>query len=281
VRAPGRQRLRDGHDRDAGGLRRLADAARDRRDRLAVVEEHAHLAVAHELRHRRDGGRGGLGPVLDRACERRRREVPQAGRVGQVAGHRLRVRNRGAGARAPDRRDRRQQRGEAAVEARERRVVLLLALRVGLGERALDPGGECRQPRHVVPEVRVRILAGNAEQVGDHHELVARSARGGRLELVHERVVAEPVLDRDLRPGDGEVVLQPGLEQVRVGVRIGEDRGDVDAVAAELPGDVPVGALGGDDVEPRGARAVAAARAGEDDDRREYENGSQTHRRVS
>ena len=61
-------------------LRRGADARRDRRDGLAVVEQHLdRVAASTSAVHRGDRLRRRLGAVLDRARERRRCEVAQTG----------------------------------------------------------------------------------------------------------------------------------------------------------------------------------------------------------
>ena len=106
----------------------------------------------------------------------------------------------------------------------------------------------------------------------------AALARRGVLELRHEGVVAEPVLDHDLRLRDRQARRRAGLEEVGVGVRVREDRRDRDVWAADLRRDVPVDVLRRDDVEPPGRPRGAAARRKERGSKGENDNGSHYHR---
>ena len=145
--------------------------------------------------------------------------------------------------------------GKAEVEAREPAAVGGGVRRVLAFESCGDRGGDVRELRDVVPEVRIGVGAVDAEYVGDGDH-VARLRRRGLLEAGHERVVAHPVLDHELRLRHGKGVLRPRLEEVRVGIRVGEDRADVDVRAADLAGDVGVDALGCDDAQ--GAAGLAS-----------------------
>ncbi len=126
--------------------------------------------------------------------------------------------------------------------------------RIDLGELGLQLLGNGGHRRGAVPQVRVRRVVGEAQdllRVDDDAGVVGRCAR----EVVHEVVVAEAVLNEDLRlaqlPGDARV----GLEGVRIGVRVAEDRADGHVVAADLLRDVGVFVLRGHDRDrARGAR---------------------------
>ncbi len=270
-----RERLAHGHDRDAGAPRRLAEPRGDGRDGLAVVEEHPDAVLRDELGHRGEARRGRLGSLLDRPRERVRREVAQPRCGDEVARHRLRVRDgRPVEARA-NRRDLAPEPLERAVEAGDTAAVGGCVTRVCALERGADGTGDAPEPRHVVPEVRVGVLAADAEDVRHRHDDAALAWRRV-LQLRHEGVVAEPVLEHDPRAGDGEAVRRPWLEEVGVGVRAREDRRDSDVRAADLGGDVPVDVLGRHDVEPA-ARSLRAAAGGEKGHHGENDNGSHSH----
>ena len=117
----------------------------------------------------------------------------------------------------------------------------------------------------------------DAEDVGDRHDEAA-AARRRVLELRHERVVAEPVLEHELRAGHGEAVRRARLEEVRVGVRAREDGGDRDVATPDLRRDVPVDVLGGHDIESPVRRRSAAGR--QQEHQRDNENGSHPQLRL-
>ena len=104
----------------------------------------------------------------------------------------------------------------------------------------------------------------------------------GILEPLHEGVVADPVLDHEPRLRDGEAVARARLEEMRVGVRVGEDRRDGDVRAADLLRHVAVDVLGRDDAERRAACSgrSAGGRGAEEENRETGENDSQSHRRL-
>ena len=174
-------------------------------DGLAVVEEHADPVLRDERVHRRDGGEGRLGSFLERPRERVGREVVQPGRGDEVAGNGLGVRDGCAVETRTDGRDLAPERPERALEAVEAAAVRYRVGRIGVGKCAGDRASDAIELRHVVPEVRVRVLAVDAEDVGHRHHDAAL-ARRGVLELRHEGVVAEPVLQHDLRVGDRQAV---------------------------------------------------------------------------
>ena len=107
-------------------------------------------------------------------------------------------------------------------------------------------------------------------------------ARARVLEPRHEGVVAEAVLDHDLRLRDGEAVDVPGLEEVGVGVRVREDRRDRDVRAADLLRDVAVDVLRRDDVErPAARRGACRSRRASRHAMHDNENGSHSHNAAS
>jgi hypothetical protein len=71
----------------------------------------------------------------------------------------------------------------------------------GPAERGGNRRGHAVELRHVVPEVRVGVLAVDAEHIGHRYD-VAALARRCVLELRHEGVVAESVLQHNFRVGD-------------------------------------------------------------------------------
>ena len=85
-----------------------------------------------------------------------------------------------------------------------------------------------------------------------------------REQLLHPGIVVDAVDDHDLGVGERLGGLRARLEQMRVLVRIGEDAGHGDIVAADLAGDVAIEILGGDDLHRIGERRRAAsAQSGE------------------
>ena len=57
-------------------------------------------------------------------------------------------------------------------------------------------------------------------------------------QLVGERVVAQAVEDHEAGAGHCRCGLRIGLEGVRIGGRVRQDRRDLDVTTADLPGDV-------------------------------------------
>ncbi len=127
-----------------------------------------------------------------------------------------------------------------------------MVVRCVRGIRSLQPcsncAGDASKLGYVVPEVRIRILSVHAEDVRDRDDDATR-ARGGVLELRHERVVADAVLDHETRLRDGEPVARARLEEMGVGIRVREDGGDRDVRAADLRDHVAVNVGGRDDVD--------------------------------
>ena len=80
----------------------------------------------------------------------------------------------------------------------------------------------------------------------------------GAEQLLHPGIVVDAVDDHDLRGGERLGGLGARLEQMRILVRIAEDAGHRDVVAADLAGDVAVEILGGDDLHRVGERGAAA-----------------------
>jgi len=80
--------------------------------------------------------------------------------------------------------------------------------------------------------MRVAAL-GHADQVADVDQDPA-GVRAGRDRFCRPRVVADAVLDEQLGVGDRAAVGGRRFVVVRVGVRVGDDRGRVDAGAAQL-----------------------------------------------
>jgi hypothetical protein len=109
-----------------------------------------------------------------------------------------------------------------------------------------DRTGDTVESRHVVPEMGIGVLAVDAEDVRHRHDDAAVPRRGV-LELRHERVVAEAVLDHEPGVRHRQPVGGARLEEVRVRVRASEDRRHGDMAAADLGSDVPVDVLGRDD----------------------------------
>jgi hypothetical protein len=199
--------------------------------------------------------------------------------VEQIAGDGLGVRDGPAGEGRADARDLATERAQARVEAGKAGAVCGRVRGVCALELLRDRSGDPPECRYVVPEVRVRIAAMNAEHIGDreHHAL---RARRGVLELRHECVVADAVLDHDARRRDREPVARARLEEVGVGIRIGEDRRDMHVRAADLLSDVAVHVLGRDDCELGGLAPAAAAHEESGASYRTNDNGSHSHSRV-
>ena len=109
--------------------------------------------------------------------------------------------------------------------------------------------------------MRVGRTVGQAEEVLDVDD-GARGTRRGGLDLAHEAVEADAVLDDELRAADLLGDARAGLESVRVGVGVAQDRGDADVRAAELADHAGVLILGADgrDGASGGARAGGLAR---------------------
>ena len=145
---------------------------------------------------------------------------------------------------------------EAAEAGREERGVRGLQPGQGRG----DGPGDGGHGRRGVPQVRVGGAAGQAEEVLDVDD-GARGTRRGGLDLVHEAVVAGAVLDDQLGAADLLGDARAGLEGVRVGVGVAQDRADADVRAAELADHVGVLVLGADGRDGAGgARAGGLAR---------------------
>ena len=80
------------------------------------------------------------------------------------------------------------------------------------------------------------------------------------LELRHEGVVADAVLDGEPGPGKGSRIRGGRLVAARVGARIGDDALDADVRAADLAGDAAPEVLRRDDADDPAAAARPAAR---------------------
>jgi hypothetical protein len=104
-----------------------------------------------------------------------------------------------------------------------------------------------------------------AESLGDcdHDSVIVRS---GRLELLHEGVVAETVLNDQVRSCNREAVTCSRLEEMRIGVRVGEHGSHHDPSAADLPGDVAVEVLRSDDAQLSHRRGALATRRKDEGD---------------
>ena len=138
--------------------------------------------LGDEVAHGQRVGRVGVEPVLDRPGEARWRLHVERGRGEQVAGDPLGVRHGHVVEVALDGGQRGVERGERGVErgqvpGEDGRVV-----RRGLGQRALDGGGDRGHPRQVVPEVGVGVGSGDVEHGrGVHQARVSRRRRRGAI----------------------------------------------------------------------------------------------------
>src|SRR5262249_29651898 len=99
--------------------------------------------------------------------------------------------------------------------------------------------------RRVVPAVRVPAVSHPDHAADIEHGLVA-VARGEQPG--DPRVVSDPVLDHEPRPGDGPAVGRGRLVAVRIGVGVGDEAHDVHVGASDLAGDAAPEVFRGDDL---------------------------------
>ncbi len=208
--------------------------------------------VGDQLLHG-EGVRGpGVSAVLDRPGEAGRRLDVEVGQGQRVARHPLGVGDRDVVEALLDR-------GQGGLEREERRIE---AGEVGperrrvpwrrLDQRGGDGGGHGGHPRDVVPEVGVGVAAGDVEHRGGDHD--PRVPGIGAEERLHPGVVAGAVLDDDLGLGQRRGVGGARLEEVGIGVGVGDQRGHADVAPAELAGDVAPEVLGRHHVDDRRCR---------------------------
>ena len=130
-------------------------------------------------------------------------------------------------------------RPKARVEVREAGACTLVHARIGASSCAGNRPGDPSERRNVVPEVRVRIVSVDAENVGDR-EHTPLPVGGRVLELRHEGVVADAVLNHDAAVETASPLLDSGSKRWGSALGSDEDRGHVHVRAADLLGDVAV-----------------------------------------
>ena len=198
----------------------------------------------------RDCLRRRVASVLDRAGEGFRRQASQACGSEQVARHRLGVGHGRAAVACADRGNLPPQWPQALLKAHEARSVVPAVGRIRACEARRDRRGDPgRAGARRTSRCGLASPPADAEHVRHGDNNPAGAGRRG-LELLHEAVVAHPVLDHERGLGHCKAVVRAGLEQVRIGIRIAQNRGDRHMRSADLGHDVPIEVLGRHDLDP-------------------------------
>src|ERR1019366_4739524 len=114
------------------------------------------------------------------------------------------------------------------------------------GEGGSQGIGHLRHRRRVVPEVRIGRAVRQPEQLL-HVDDLSRRVRRGRLNLVHEVVVANSVLNDHPSTTDLFGNTRAHLVRVRIGVGVALHRGNGDVGSTDLLSHIAVLVLRGDD----------------------------------